>query len=60
MPFKTMEANSSLWFIFYLGFTIALGFLQLLIGKRNGGKPTQQPYAGHHYERRQVKKMFKG
>ena len=62
MPFKTGEPMGlSLWFTIYLFFTIGWGFLEVMMMKRKEkGKSDDgpAPYAGHHYQRRQVKEML--
>jgi len=65
MPFRNgtpLEMNP--WVLLYLLFCIFLGLFNLWASFRNGGKGAsrgggQTPYAGHHYERRQAKGIFK-
>jgi hypothetical protein len=48
------------WCLLYIVLTIGLAIWQWVVGHSQGGhQPDQEPYAGHHYQRRQAKKMFK-
>ena len=61
--FKYQGDGSSmhLWVILYVLGTVGAGLFQLFFSNQTNNKKNndQQPYCGHHYERRQVGKMMR-
>lgn len=60
MPFKTEPPlGVNIWCLLYLIVCTVLGIWRLIVSGLNPkGKEEQEPYAGHHYQRRQTRDIF--
>jgi hypothetical protein len=59
MPFNDPTPMTfSPWVLLWLVVGIGLGIKNLIVGQKDVRPIGQQPYAGHHWEREHVDRMF--